>query len=216
MNPTALMALLANDDSNDDEDDDQQNDDDANGEQAGATSTTSQTRNELHTGTPQSQRETLTLSTELAQQRLIFWNLHSPMAASLYSMWDDYHLPLNSDTSSTWPLWVTVSHKRARSNRPDRQGSTPFHCVYINLQCRTQHVSLSVATSYQGYLILVAVPRKFTGFEGLESKSASSILSTLKAWLVKTQALGRVHQVQLLCTDAATIFLSDEFIGASM
>jgi hypothetical protein len=115
MNPTALMARIVNDDSDDDEDDSHGNADDAHGEQAGVTSTTSQTNTELYTGTPQSQRETLTLSTELAQQPFGFRNLCSLMAASLYSMWDDYHLALNSNTSSTWPLCVTVSHKRARS-----------------------------------------------------------------------------------------------------
>jgi hypothetical protein len=46
-----------NDDSDDDEDDNHRNDDDANGEQAGATSTTSQTHTERNTGTTVAMRD---------------------------------------------------------------------------------------------------------------------------------------------------------------
>jgi hypothetical protein len=81
------------------------------------------------------------------------------------------------------------------------------------MQRRTRCISLSAATSYQGYLILVAAPGKFTGFKGLEDEKAPAILKALKPWLVKMQALGRVHHVQLIHTDAATAFLSDEFIS---
>jgi len=151
------------------------------------------------------------LSLELFSRRMAYKNVKTLLSGSLHEVWHNTTLTPTT-TTDDWPLRISISHKHARSKEPQRESSTPFHTLHLDLIHNPFRYSITESTNFEYYLFIVATPGRYCGWVGLRSNHSSSIFEALRTWLTETTLLGRVDDVRFIRTDAGTAFLSDEFI----
>jgi hypothetical protein len=139
-------------------------------------------------------------------------NFQNLIVGSLRQTWNDHVLSPTIEPN-TWPLWISISKKRARNKTPQRQGTKPFHCLHLDLMQNPFRYGLTSSTNHSAYLYIVSTSGKLTGWICLPLESTASIIIALKQWLTDTELLGRTHSVWFIHTDTGSAFTSTKFIS---
>jgi hypothetical protein len=135
------------------------------------------------------------------------------MTGSLHNAWNNHTLS-PAINKNNWPIRISISQKHAQSKTPLRQGSEPFHQLYLDLMRNPFCFGITTATNYSAYLFIVTTPGKLTGWIGLPTESTASIITALISWLTQTELLGQTKSVHFICTDAGSAFTSAKFTAA--
>ena len=172
---------------------------------------------EQHVDQPDKDPKTLpnkapqSLNLELTSLRLGLKNVKTLLTGSLHTVWHNQRL-VPTTSVSDWPVRISISHKRARSKKPQPDGPTPFHQLHLDLIKNPFRYGLTQETNYSAYLFIVATPGRYVGWQGIHTESSLGLFNALKQWLTKTELLGRTDKVRLIRADAGSAFVSPKFI----
>jgi hypothetical protein len=87
-----------------------------------------------------------------------------------------------------------------------------FKMVFVDVIPNPHRDTLTLATAYEGHLLIICPFSNYTDWRGLTSFNSATIIKAIKAFRTRTTTKGATVSLQYLRADAAPYFTSNEFI----
>jgi len=156
-------------------------------------------------------RPTKSLPLETAMIRFGFRNSRTILGGTVYNLWDDYQVRPAYDGFAT-SLRISVSRTHNLSRQPLDLPTTPFTMLFMDVVPTPHRRALTPTTAFPSSLLIVDAFSKYSMWIGLPTSDTATILEAIRHFLARTQALGRLHEIQYVRADAATYFTANQFM----